>query len=91
MQYGINIQGPEFGFSPGLSARERNKLKRDLKRKGSSMLQSQASLSQAKRGKTSADAPGQVTAASAMKVSDLISCSEGWLARTLWMTLAESM
>ncbi len=59
MQHAIDTQGLEVGLFPGLSARERNKLKRDLKRKGSSILQSQASLSQAKRGKTSADASVQ--------------------------------
>ncbi|KAK9916950.1 hypothetical protein WJX75_009151 [Coccomyxa subellipsoidea] len=49
----------------GLSARERNKLKRDLKRKGSSLLQSQASLSQAKRSKADAQAPAQEPSAEA--------------------------
>ena len=49
-------------LNAGLSARERNKLKRDLKRKGSSLLQSQASLSQAKRSKADAQAPAQVIA-----------------------------
>ncbi len=44
----------------GLSARERNKLKRDLKRKGSSVLQTQASLGAAKRSKADNQTPAQV-------------------------------
>ncbi|BDA40363.1 TATA-binding protein-associated factor 172 [Coccomyxa sp. Obi] len=43
----------------GLSAREKNKLKRELKRKGSSTMQTQTSFGQTKRQKASAEAPAE--------------------------------
>lgn len=48
-----------FVHGTGLSAREKNKLKRELKRKGSSTMQTQTSFGQGKRQKASEKAPAE--------------------------------